>query len=222
MKAIKLYLSVFFLLCAVCVAKAMSVAPVYDEVYRNAMEKQLAAVDSARTSAQLVAASSAFERIALKYTAQWQPVYYVAYTSAEAVLRNPKDPTNESKLAKAKEWLDKLEKFADADKSEVATLKGYYFMALITTNQAAYGQKYFSEVMTDYKTAIALNSENPRPVLMLAVFEQNLPEFLRSKNDFCETMKAVGVLFGKEQKSIDKPYWGKGFYQMVSQKCSGK
>ncbi len=76
--------------------------------------------------------------------------------------------------------------------------------------------------MTDYKTAIALNSENPRPVLMLAVFEQNLPEFLRSKNDFCETMKTVGALFGKAQKSIDKPYWGKGFYQMVSQKCNGK
>lgn len=222
MKAIKLYLSAFFMLCTVFVAKAVSVAPVYDEVYKNAMEKQLAAVDSAKIPAQLVAASSAFERIALKYTAQWQPVYYVAYASVEAVLRNPQDISNVYKLAKAKEWLDKLEKFADADKSEVATLRGYYYMALITTNQEAYGQKYFSEVMTDYKTAIALNPENPRPVLMLAVFEQNLPEFLRSKNDFCETMKTVGTLFDKEQKSIDKPYWGKIFYQMASQKCKGE
>lgn len=217
MKTIKLYLSLVLSIFVVCVAVAQS----SDSVYKNAMERQIAAVDTAKTPAQLVSAGGAFERIAMKYTAQWQPAYYAALAYTQSVLFNPKDETVEAKLVKAKEWLDKLDNFKDADKSESAMLKGYYFMAMITTNPGANGQKYFSQVLTNYKTAIALNAENPRPRLMLAVFEQNLPEFLRSKDDFCETMKTVGTLFQKEQKSIDKPYWGAGYYKMVSQKCTG-
>lgn len=217
MKTIKLYLSVVLSILAMGAAAAQS----NDPAYKNAMEKQIAAVDTAKTPAQLVSAGGAFERIALKYAGQWQPAYYVAFAYSQSVLFNPKDETVETKLAKAKEWLDKLDNFKEADKSEVAMLKGYYFMALITTNPSANGQKYFAQVMTNYKEAIALNPENPRPRLMLAVFEKNLPEFLRSKEDFCETMKTVGTLFEKEQKSIDKPYWGAGYYKMVAQKCAG-
>lgn len=215
MKTLKFYLSIILAVSAWNLLSAQS----SDVVYKNAMERMLSVVDTAKTSTEMVQAGNGFERIAMQYPKQWQPAYYTAYSFIQSVLYSPKDVAAEKRLIKAKEWLDKGDGYKDADKSEWATLRGNYFMAFIAMNPDVNGKQFYSQVMNEYKKAIALSSENPRPRLMLAVFEQNLPDFLRSKGDFCETMKAIGLLLDAETESIEKPYWGKAFYKMVSAKC---
>ena len=70
------------------------------------------------------------------------------------------------------------------------------------------------------QVAIKLNPENPRPIFLLAFYESFLPDFIRSKRDFCEEINKAKSLYQKEQKTIEKPHWGEAFMIQISAKCN--
>ena len=219
MKTFKLYLCIilFTLPFSISIAGNKDYS---DNGYLIAMEKTLIKLDSAKTVNDLQQCKNTFERISLKYTKKWLAIYYIAYSDIQMVYFNAKAENNETILADAKTYIDKLSSFNNADKSEVNTLLGYYYNALIMLNPEINGQKYYNDVIGNYEKAIELNPENPRPVFLLAFFEDNLPPFLRSKRVFCEEISKTKELYRKEQRSIEKPYWGKYFFNMVAQKCN--
>lgn len=210
MKAFKLYL------CIALLAFSMGLSAQSNPVYEQAMEKALAKVDSVKDVKELLLARNQFERISLMYADEWLPSYYMAYVDVLSVYMGQK---SEKALENAKTNLDKLSSFAKADKSEVNTLLGYYYMALIMLNPAANGQKYFNNVNSSFSKALEQNPDNPRAIYLSAFFEQNLPEALRSGKDFCTEMNKAKELYAKEQKSVQKPYWGEYFLNMISEKC---
>ncbi len=219
MKTFKLYL------CIILFTLPFSISIAGNKHYLNngyliAMEKTLIKLDSAKTVSDLQQCKNTFERISLKYTEKWLPIYYIAYSDIQMVYFNAKAENNETILADAKTYIDKLSSFNNADKSEVNTLLGYYYNALIMLNPEINGQKYYNDVIGNYEKAIELNPENPRPVFLLAFFEDNLPPFLRSKRVFCEEIGRTKELYSKEKKSIEKPYWGEHFFNIVAQKCN--
>jgi hypothetical protein len=185
-------------------------------VYEQAMEKALAKVDSASSVKDLAAARNQLERISLMYADEWLPPYYMAYADILSVYMGQK---SEKALENAKTNLDKLSSYAKVDKSELNTLLGYYYMALIMLNPATNGQKYFNNVNSSFSKALEQNPDNPRAVYLSAFFEQNLPEGLRSGKDFCAEMSKAKKLYAKEQKSVDKPYWGEYFLNTLLEKC---
>lgn len=210
MKTFKLYL------CIALFTFTMGLMAQSNPIYEQAMEKALAKVDSAKSVKDLSLARNQFERISQMYADEWLPAYYIAYSDILSVYMGQK---NEKALENAKTNLDKLSSYAKADKSEVNTLLGYYYMALITLDPATNGQKYFNNVNSSFSKAIEQNPNNPRAVYLSAFFEQNLPEGLRSGKDFCTEMKRAKELYAKEQKSVQKPYWGEYFLDMISAKC---
>ncbi|MEA5127638.1 MAG: hypothetical protein VB074_05610 [Proteiniphilum sp.] len=186
-----------------------------DAQYVEYMQLALNKLDSVNTVEELQQTANLFERISKKYPSEWLPGYYVAYCNVNSVFYGIGSSRNEMILMKARERIEELYTFSGADLSEVNTLKAYYFTALITIDPEVNGQKYFSEVIRLYETAIAQDPGNPRPVVLLADFERRLPPFIRTdkRNPDEEKAKAT-LLFEKENPNIEKPYWGKYFLEI--------
>lgn len=213
MKTLKI--SLLLLLLFTLSASAQSA----DEVYTKGMEKAIAQIDTARAIGSIKKVRNQFERISQTYSKQWLPVYYVAYSDIEMIYLNPKADDNQTLLAEVKEKLDRLEKMKEVNKSELSNLWGYYYNALIASDPATNGAKFYNEVMLNYKKAIELDPNNPRPVFLLAFFEKNLPPFLQSGKDFCDELKKSEELYQNEQRLKSPIHWGKAFLIMLQAKC---
>ncbi|MCD8072275.1 MAG: hypothetical protein LUE10_03715, partial [Alistipes sp.] len=98
----------------------------------------------------------------------------------------------------------------------VNTLYGYYYMALISTDPARNGQRYFSKPTQYFEKAIKLDGANPRPVILRAFYVLQLPEFIRPTIDVKREADKAAELFASESPGIEKPYWGRGFYQALT------
>lgn len=215
MKKFKLYLCIgLFMFCAALLAQESK------EQYQKALAKTLVQVDSAKSTKDLLLAQNQLERISQVYKNEWLPIYYTAYVDLQSVFYEPKNENNEKILTRAKAELDKLDSFSSADQSEVNTLWGYYYMAMIILDPQVNGAKYFSDVNLSFEKAMKQNAENPRAKFLSAYFEQNLPDFLRSKRNFCDEMKQAKALYAKQPKTLEKPYWGESFLNMISANCN--
>ena len=187
----------------------------YDLAYNKAMEEVVGKLDSWESTADLQVCKNTFERIAKSYNSKWLPVYYAAYCNLELVYFEKESAQNKLRLEEAEIYLKSLDKIKDADMSEVENLWGYYYMCLISIDPINMGKKLFQATIIKFENAIKLNPNNPRPIILLVFFEQNLPPFIKSKHNVSEEVKKAEELFREENKSIEKPYWGKSFLKMI-------
>lgn len=213
MKTLKISLLVWVLFTLSVSAQSL------DEVYTKGMEKAIAQLDTAATIGSIKKVRNQFDRISQTYSDRWLPVYYVGYSDLAMVYMNPKAEDNQTLLIEVREKLNKLEKMKEVDKSELSNLWGYYYNALIATDPATNGAKLYNEVISSYQKAMELDADNPRPVFLLAFFEQNLPPFLQSGKDFCTELKNSEKLYNNEQNTKSDIRWGKGFLTILLAKC---
>ena len=187
-----------------------------EEAYQKAMETAIDQFDQVKDAASLQVCKNTFERIAASYPERWLPVYYSAYLNTELVYWEMKSEQNSRRLEAAENYLKQLDELKDADRSEVANLWGYFYMCRISQDPENLGQQFYQPTVTKFEEAMRLNPANPRPVILLAFFEQNLPPFLQSKRNRAEEKQKAEELFNREQKSYSAPYWGKYFLQMIT------
>jgi len=88
------------------------------------------------------------------------PKKYLAQQSITYALIAPKAPQTETLLSESDQIIKALESNQEMDKSDLNTLQGMYYMALIVQNPAQNGQRYFMQVMQHYKKALKLNPDN--------------------------------------------------------------
>jgi hypothetical protein len=200
----------------ITLSMAMQLTAQDEAAYIKAMEASVDQLDKVQSAADLQVCKNSFERIAGSYDRQWLPTYYTAYLNTELVYWEMKSDQNSLRLAEAEKYLKRLDEMEDADRSEVENLWGYYYMCRISQDPETMGQQLFQPTVTKFETSMALNPENPRPVILLTFFEQNLPPFLQSKRNRAEEKKKAEALFSKEKKSYSQPYWGKYFLQMIN------
>lgn len=187
-----------------------------DSQYVEYMQLALNKLDSAKTVEEVLQAGNLFELISKNYTSVWLPAYYVAYCDINCVFYDSKSSQNQKILEKAGNTIEKLYTFSNADLSEINTLKAYRLTAMIVLNPQENGQKYTSEIIQLYETAIIQNPENPRPIILLADFERRLPPFIRTnKRNPVEEKAKAALLFEKEKPNTDKPYWGSFFLNIL-------
>lgn len=185
-----------------------------DTAYEKAMASTLSRLDSARNVTQLQQCKNQFERVAQTYPAEWLPLYYAAYCGINSVYYNPKSEQNEAFLTEALQRIDTLHEFPKADPSEINTLRAYAYTARVVLDPRTNGEEYFAEIIRLYEQAMEENPENPRPVVLLANFEQHLPDFVRSaKRKPEEEYAKARILFEKEHTTIEKPCWGRYFLE---------
>lgn len=206
--------SLFALICFVFCTFTQQTKAQTEDLYQTHMQKALEGLNAARNASELANSKNLFERIAMKYTTRWQPVYYMAYSDVQMVFYNPRAEQNSTRLEEAKCLLAKLELFADVDESELHVLWAYYYNARITVNPEC-AQEVFGEVLAALEKSLALNPDNPRAITLRAMFNQYLPPFVQLKIDAKAEVEKAKTLFANEEKTADKPYWGAFLINMI-------
>lgn len=179
-----------------------------DNKYEETMNELVAKLYSAPDVNTIQQCKNQLERVHSVYEEEWMPLYYLAFCDIQMTYYQQGSEKNKGILEEAEKYLKELDKKDNIDKSEVFTLWGYFYNAMTLLNPEVNGQAFYSKVVSSYTKAMELNPENPRPVCLLAMYEQYLPDFLQSGRKAIEEKEKAGLLFEKEQPSIDKPYWG--------------
>ena len=149
------------------------------------------------------------KRIASQHPDAWLPTYYQALSALQYAVRFPNDSHSSSFLEAAKTGIEALRTKPAADQSEVLTLNGFYYTALIVQNPAQNGQKYYMDAITNYKSAIGANPANPRPRLLLYIFFDQMSKATgKPTMNGPEDLATIRQLFVKEKPMGLRPAWG--------------
>lgn len=187
--------------------------------FKSDIEAALAKLEAAKTVDDYEKCRLEFNKISQENLSEWIPIYYEALCSMMKTRVDLRSVDNEAYILPAEKPLDKLKKMKSADKSEVCTLIGLYYMDLIRIDRAKYGMEHYEKVLDNFEDAIKTNKENPRPLFFLTMFEKNLPPIMQSGRDYCESMKKAKTLYTKQVKAFDKPYWGESMLDRNMKDC---
>lgn len=182
-----------------------------DSLYLSMITPVVMKLDTIGQMSDIQACRNVFERIHQMYPEDWLSLYYIAYSDLKTFYNNPTHARGKQFLSESFKNIASLKKDKKADMSEILTLEGYYYTALIMLDPSNNGQKYFQKVFSSYEKAMKLNQQNPRPVCLLAFFEQQLPKMFRSNREPKEQYDIAKSLFAKQDKNSICPHWGENY-----------
>ncbi|MDR1356131.1 MAG: hypothetical protein LBJ58_00495 [Tannerellaceae bacterium] len=155
---------------------------------------------------ELVAARAQLERLSTAPQANPSAMYYLAYADLELSFRVGDDNQKAQYIEEAQKYLDKIK---DVDKSEVETLRGYSYFALMAIDPRTNGPKYAPDIISCYEKALKANPVNPRAILLNAVFRNNMAKSMgRRYKEFEADVIRSRELFAAQDTTSAKPYWG--------------
>ncbi len=161
------------------------------------------------------------KRLSMAYPNEWLADYYVMFFDIRLSFFTQDATKKELLLKEAKQTLEKLKAKDNTIESEILTLEGYYYYALIAQNPQQNGQLYYKNVIGAYQKAKAIDKNNPRPALMLLIFQQSMSKFTGGEvSNLCEKLSEVEQLFEKFKPiSSIYPKWGKSMLKKEQQNC---
>lgn len=161
-------------------------------------------------AASIIKGMDDLKHLALQYPDAWLPTYYQTLFALQYAVRFPNDSHSSSFLEAAKTGIEALRTKPAADQSEVLTLNGFYYTALIVQNPAVNGQKYYMDAIASYKSAIGTNPANPRPRLLLYIFFENMSKATGKPGmNGPKDLDTIKQLLAQEHKTGLQPKWGK-------------
>jgi hypothetical protein len=200
----------------VCIYLSVLINVAASTVYaqEDALNRQLTtavtSLDNARSTEELQEARNLFQRIHTVYPDDWTSCYYQAYINLTLSFRTNGD-AKQKLIEEAEADIDKLKRMKNVSKearSEISTLNGYYYYALMSVDPQTNGPKYTSNVISSYAEALALNPQNPRAILLNAYFQRNLSSFMgRTYTDFESDKAKAKELYEQEDKTSVMPHW---------------
>lgn len=178
--------------------------------FENQLGKTLTEINEAKSVKGLFENINKLKRLSNLYPNEWLSDYYVALLDIKLSMGAKDEKKKESLLNEAKETLASLKEKENTIESEILTLDGYYYYALIAQNPQKNGQLYYKDVIGAYQKAIAIDKNNPRPVLMLSIFQKMMSKFTGGENpNFCnELTKIEQLLESSKPKNEVYPKWG--------------
>jgi hypothetical protein len=189
-------------------------ATAQEDKFMKAMEPKVAAIDTVRTSNELVALSASFERIADAEKTKWQPYYYAALAQVNAAYflgpQNMKADKTDPMADKAEALLTKADALSPNNSEIYLVKKMIASLRMMVDPQTRYMQ-YGPIGEEALQTAMKLNPENPRIYLLQGQDKFYTPEqFGGSKAEAKKLFELSNQKFGtfKPASSID-PNWGR-------------
>jgi len=199
MKTIKSVLCVLFFMLSF-VTSAQDLGPVVQNV------------NKATDVSGLIQVRSQLERFVMAQPQQWLAEYYLAYVDVQLSFRVPDKNEKSQYLSEAETSLNNLSALKETDKSEIYTLKGFRLYALIASDPQTNGPKYSGEIMNAYGTALGINPNNPRAVILSALFKNDMAKFMHQGYDnFQKDVDKAATLFANESKTVLTPTWGQNW-----------
>lgn len=207
-KSIK-FLTIVILLITYSSCKSQTVNETTD-IFENQLSETLTAINEAESVGGIFENINKLKRLSTKYPNEWLSDYYIALLDIKLSMAAQDEKKRESLLDDAKETLATLKEKENTIESEVLTLDGYYYYALIAKDPQSNGQLYYKDVIGSYEKAIAIDKTNPRPILMLAIFQKMMSKFSGGENSgFCSELSEIEQLLASSKpKNEVYPKWG--------------
>lgn len=187
--------------------------------YMEAMEKNVAAIDTAGTIEQLQPLENTFERIAHAEKKEWLPYYYAAYANV-MMSYEVKGNNIDTYCDKADVLVNKADSLNPAN-SEIISLKAQIAAARISVNPMSRVQKYGSEARALREKAKALDPVNPRPWFLEGMSSFYTPSMFGGGKDKAKVAytKALELYDGFKPASSIHPNWGKRTAEYFLKQC---
>ncbi|MCZ4693742.1 hypothetical protein DWB61_09990 [Ancylomarina euxinus] len=177
---------------------------------QNSYEKGMSQALQLWGNTKPMEAIALFERIASNEKENWLPNYYIGLISATQVLSGREKEQASALLEQAQESLNKAKK-QSSNNSELFCLQALINTAWVTLDQMNNGQKLSASIMKDYRTAIQLDTNNPRPLYLLAEYQINMAKlFGQDTKPFYEMIQSSLKKFDNfKAPSAFYPRWGR-------------
>lgn len=193
--------------------------------FENQLSKTLTAINEAKSVKGLFENINKLKRLSNLYPNEWLSDYYVALLDIKLSMGAKDRKKKESLLNEAKEILASLKEKENTIESEILTLDGYYYYALIAKNPEKNGQLYYKDVIGSYQKAMAIDKTNPRPVLMQTIFKKKMSNFVHEDmSNLCAKLEKIEKMFNNSNsKNGVNPKWGtKELKKEQQESCSKK
>ena len=187
--------------------------------FESAMKETLTLFDSAKTTVDLQAIASRFERIATTESTKWEPLYYHAFTYINLSFREKEGDKKDALLDIAQKSIDKALEI-NGDKSELYALQGFLYQGRIQVS-AMRGMTYSQKAAEAFEKAVKENPNNPRAQYLLGQNIYYTPKMFGggSKNALPKFQTAK-ALFDKENHADSfLPKWGAKSNQRMLDAC---
>ncbi len=181
-----------------------------NEKYVQAMQSNIAQLDSALMKGNIAGLSNNFERIGDAEKNQWLPYYYASYcTVMGAYMEQDKNKTD-GIADKAEQLIQKAETIAGKENSETCVIKSMIASAHMMVDPQARWQQYGQAASVNIAKAKELDPANPRPVYLEGQAKFYTPEsFGGGKAPAKELLNKALQMFDtfKPQTALH-PSWG--------------
>lgn len=193
----------FILAVALCSSVAIQAQ---SDKYVQAVQKNLALLDTAKTSADLQAASAAFERIGDAEKTQWIPYYYAALAQVRVALSD-KSADKDALATKALALVSKAEVIET--NADLYTIRNMAATTQMMVDPMSRWQTYGPQAATALQNATKANPDNPRIYYLQGMAAFNTPVQYGGGKDKAKVLFEKAAALGKaEQVKPLHPHWG--------------
>lgn len=188
--------------------------------YTETMSKNIMAGYKAQTVAEHQEAANAMERIAAAEKVRWEPFYYTAYNYIMMSNIEKESAKKDSYLDLAAKALEQAKTIKPND-SEIVALEGFIYMMRVTVDPATRGQEYSGKAFRSFGTAVSLNPENPRALMLMGQMQLGTAQFFNSPTtEACATIqKSLQKFETYKPENALSPQWGKSFAESLKGNC---
>lgn len=185
--------------------------------YAEAMQKNIALLDAAKTTQDFQTAANAFERIGEAEKTQWLPYYYAGLSLARAGWSDPaidKD-VNSARIKSLCEKALAIEK-----NSEIYSIMNMAATQEMMVDPQTRWQTYGQEASADLEEGLKLDPNNPRLYYLKGMSVFNTPEAFGGGKANAKPLfeKAVSLYKTEEPKPLH-PHWGGPQAEDMIAKC---
>jgi hypothetical protein len=192
-----------------------SLAFAQSDKYVSAMKTNISQIDSMMGKGNTPELANNFERIADAEKTQWLPYYYAAYCTITQAYTEKDNSKKDAIADKAKQLIDKAEAILGKENSETDVIKSMIATAHMMVDPQSRYMKYGPESTGFIEKSEALDSTNPRPVLLQAENKFYTPEAFGGGKDAAEPLfDQASKLFDAFKPETElSPNWGKSALQ---------
>jgi hypothetical protein len=185
--------------------------------YTDAMKKNLAQMDAAKTTQDFQTVSNSFERIGDAEKTQWLPYYYAGLALTRAGWLDPK-LDKDANAAKVKSLCDKAETIEK--NGEIYSLRNMAATQQMVVDPQNRWQTYGQEANEARAEGLKLDPSNPRLYYLQGMSIFNTPEaFGGGKVNAKPIFEKAVELYKKEQPKPLYPNWGRKEAEDMLAKC---
>lgn len=194
-----------------------------DGKYMEAMQKNIMAVYTSQSIADLQNTVNALDRIGVAEKTKWEPYYYEAFGYLMMTNKETDNAKKDTYLDQSTAALDKAKAILPDD-AELISLEGFIHMMRISVDPATRGQKYSSLAMQAYNKALKINGDNPRALALMAQMQLGTAKFFGSSTaDACAmAAKAQEKFATYKRENPLAPQWGREMNAGLLGQCTSK